>query len=175
MQNKKVPEASSKLLSIKDYEVYASTHMNRDIFMTIFRGSMSGSTLYDNLETFRHYRLMPRHLVPVTGFNSSTTVLGETVSMPIGVASMAWQGMVHPEAENATALAAQALHTVMAVSFYSYVPWDEVADAAPESLRWQQIHLYDDRVGFTLPEANFCLGSGLPFGSHLQQLLSLGY
>ena len=145
-QNKPAQEAASKLVSVKDYETYASTHMAPDVWTVVRQGATAQTTLHDNQQAFQRYRLMPRHLVAVTGFNSSTTVLGERVSMPIGVAPMAWQGWVHPEGDNASALAAQSLDTLHILSVYPSVSIEAVAEAATHGLRWQQLFLFDNRV-----------------------------
>lgn len=49
------------------------------------------------------WRLFPRVLRDVSKVDMSTTVLGQSVSMPVCVAATAMQRMAHPEGETATA------------------------------------------------------------------------
>ena len=46
-------------------------------------------------------------MVDVSKRNLKTTILGNEVSMPIGIAPTAMQRMAHPDGECATAIAAQ--------------------------------------------------------------------
>lgn len=48
-------------------------------------------------------RIRPRMLVDVSEISSTTTVLGDNVSMPIGIAPTAMQKMAHPQGECANA------------------------------------------------------------------------
>ena len=53
------------------------------------------------------YRLLPKMMVDVSKRNLKTMVLGNEISMPIGIAPTAMQRMAHPDGECATAIAAQ--------------------------------------------------------------------
>ena len=64
------------------------------------------SYCYDFFNDFR-YRLIPKMMVDVSNRNMKTTVLGNEVSMPIGIAPTAMQRMAHQDGECATAKAAQ--------------------------------------------------------------------
>lgn len=45
------------------------------------------------------YRIKPRFLRDVSKRDISTTILGEKISMPLGVAPAAMQRMAHPDGE----------------------------------------------------------------------------
>ncbi len=49
------------------------------------------------------YQLYPRVLRDVSGCNTSTTILGHAISMPVCVAPTAMQRMAHADGEIATA------------------------------------------------------------------------
>ena len=53
------------------------------------------------------YRLIPKMMVDVSKRTMTTTVLGNQISMPIGIAPTAMQRMAHQDGECATARAAQ--------------------------------------------------------------------
>ena len=50
--------------------------------------------------------------------------------------------MAHPEGELATARAAQAAGTVYIMSTISTCSIEEVAEAAPEAVKWFQLYIY---------------------------------
>ena len=60
------------------------------------------NTLLNSGFSFR-IRILPRMLRDVTSIDISTTILGEKVSMPLGIAPTALQRMAHPDGECATA------------------------------------------------------------------------
>ncbi|KAK3562994.1 hypothetical protein QTP86_013260 [Hemibagrus guttatus] len=85
------------------------------------------------------WRLFPRVLRDVSNVDMSTTVLGQSVSMPVCVAATAMQRMAHPEGETATARG-------MMLSSWATSTIEEVAQAAPAGLRWMQLYIYKDRA-----------------------------
>lgn len=88
-------------------------------------------TLWANVTAYESYRLRPFAGLE-RDVDLSTTVLGQPVAMPIGVAPAARQGLLDPEAEVATARAASALGVPVCISSASSRPLGEVAAAAGE-------------------------------------------
>ena len=101
-------------------------------------------TLRENVEAFGRLTLRPRVLTDVSGVSTAATVLGHDVSMPIGVAPVAFQRLAHPEGEVATARAAARAGTIFSLS--------TVATASPAEItggvRFFQLYVFKDR-GFT--------------------------
>merc|ERR1719231_1962364 len=91
---------------------------------------------------FSRLRLMPKILVDVSSLNTETTVLGDKVSSPICIAPSAMQKMAHPDGELATARANYRHKGLMILSSWSTTALEEVAQAAPEGLRWFQLYVY---------------------------------
>ena len=89
--------------------------------------------------------LAPRLLVSVADRDMSTTVLGEEISFPVMCAPAGGQCGSHPDGELATARAAGAAGTLMALPVGSGYSLEEVADAATGPLWFQHIH-YNDAV-----------------------------
>ncbi|XP_015113733.1 hydroxyacid oxidase 1 [Diachasma alloeum] len=102
-------------------------------------------TLEWNKNAFRKYRIRPRVLRNVSSIDISTKVLGERISMPLGVAPTAMQRMAHPDGECATAKAVQQSGTVFIQSTISTSSIEEVAAAAPSATKWFQLYVYTDR------------------------------
>lgn len=73
-------------------------------------------TLADNVAAWQRLRLRPRVLRDVSAVDTSTTVLGAPVRMPVLVAPTAYQRLAHDEGESAGARGTAAAGSVMIVS-----------------------------------------------------------
>src|SRR3989454_968402 len=122
----------------------ARAKIPRPTFDYIAGGAEDEVSLRRNREAYAHWALRPRVLVDVSKRDTSTTVLGTRVSMPILVAPTSFHGLVHPEGEVATAKGAAAAGTLMAVSTIATKTLEEIAAAAPGP-RWFQLYAYRDR------------------------------
>ena len=98
-------------------------------------------TQRDNQADFARIRLRPRMLVDVTQCDTSTSVLGQPVPMPILIAPTSMHCLAHPEGECATAQAAGAARTLMIASTDATRPLEEIAQAASSPL-WFQLYIY---------------------------------
>ena len=87
----------------------------------------------------------------IISFSMKTSVLGTEISMPIGIAPTAMQKMAHPEGECAAAKAAEKAGTLFIMSTISTSSIEEVAQAAPNALKWFQLYIYKDRQVHFLP------------------------
>jgi isopentenyl diphosphate isomerase/L-lactate dehydrogenase-like FMN-dependent dehydrogenase len=101
-------------------------------------------TVRENVDAWRDWRLRPRQLTGVEAVSTEVEVLGAPVSSPVLVAPVAYQRMLHPEGEAATARAAAAAGTVMCLSTFATATPDEVAAAAPGGRRWFQLYPFRD-------------------------------
>ena len=133
--------AFTNLLELEDM---ARAKIPRATFDYIAGGAEDEVSLRRNREAYAHWALRPRVLVDVSKRDTSTTVLGTRVSMPILVAPTSFHGLVHPEGEVATAKGAAAAGTLMAVSTIATKTLEEIAAAAPGP-RWFQLYAYRDR------------------------------
>jgi (S)-2-hydroxy-acid oxidase len=85
-------------------------------------------------------------LVDVSKRDLSVTLLGsQKVSVPVGIAPTAMQKMAHPDGECASARAAAAKNTVFVLSTISTTSIEDVAQAAPNAIKWFQLYIYKDR------------------------------
>ncbi|XP_042304285.1 hydroxyacid oxidase 1 isoform X2 [Sceloporus undulatus] len=98
-----------------------------------------------NTAVISRLKLYPRMLKDVSSLDLSTTVLGQRVSMPICVAATAMQCMAHADGEIATVRACRSMDTGMMLSSWATSSIEEVAQAAPEAIRWLQLYIYKDR------------------------------
>ncbi|CAG0898965.1 unnamed protein product [Darwinula stevensoni] len=130
---------------ILDFEKYAYSTLPRNALDYYRSGADHQQTLLDNRAAFQRYRLRPRVLRDVRKRDLSASILGERVSMPIGVAPTAMQRMAHPDGECANARAAESMETIFTLSTIATSSIEEVARAAPKSIKWFQVYIYKDR------------------------------
>ena len=86
----------------------------------------------------------PRVLVDVSSPDTSTTVLGQPVTMPILVAPTAFHELVHPDGEIGTARGAAEAGTLLVVSAIATRTLEEIA-ASIAAPRWFQLYVWKDR------------------------------
>ncbi len=106
-------------------------------------GAEAETTLGESAASWQRWRLRPRMLRDVSTVSSQTTLLGTPVSLPIGVAPWALQGMAHPDGERATARGTAAAGALMTVSTTATVALAEVA-AASDGPKWFQLYRVHD-------------------------------
>jgi 4-hydroxymandelate oxidase len=99
----------------------------------------------ENEVAFGRYRLRPHALVDVRPLTLETTMLGRPASLPVGIAPIALQRVLHPDGEVATARAAAGLGVPLILAVNSSTPIGEVAAAVPEAELWFQVANWPDR------------------------------
>ena len=97
-------------------------------------GAGTGAAVRGNLEAYTRWRFRMRALMDVTSIDTSTTVLGRTIALPVMFAPTALHRFAHPDAEIATARAAEALGTTMIVSSGASVRFEEVGPTADQAV-----------------------------------------
>lgn len=125
-------ELSRKLFPRSQFEMLFGTY-----------GDPEWPTYNNNLDGFGGLCLRPRVLVDVSRRNLTTEVLGQRVSLPVLLDPIGPQTFAHPEGELATARAAGAAGTVMALSTASSYSLDKVAEVATGPL-WFQLFVFKD-------------------------------
>ncbi|KAK7872582.1 hypothetical protein R5R35_013807 [Gryllus longicercus] len=137
--------ADSKLVCVQDFEDYARSILPKNALDYYQSGSGEEYGLKLNRDAFRWLRIRPRILRDVSQRDLSVTVLGSKVGMPIGVAPTAMQRMAHADGECANARAAGAEGAIFTLSTLSTSSIEEVAAAAPDTVKWFQLYIYKDR------------------------------
>jgi len=132
------------LLNVDDYERAACERLEASIYDYIAGGSWDEITLRENHTAYDKWRLRPRAMVNVEYRDLSVSMLGGTLSLPIGIAPSAFHKLMHPDGELATVRAAGAAGTVMCLSIMATVSLEEVAAAASGPL-WLQSYIFKDR------------------------------
>ncbi len=130
--------------NVSAFEELARQRMDPGGFAYYSGGAWDEVTLRDNVAAFRRRRLLPRVLTGVAEPDTTTTLLGREVTLPIGLAPASQHGLAHPEGEVATAAAAARAGVVMCLSTWSNRSIEDVG-AQPSGPRWLQLYLLEDR------------------------------
>jgi len=108
-------------------------------------GAGDEQSLIDNVAAFGRRRLRPRVLVDVSSVSVSTTVLGAQISLPVGIAPLGIQKVMHPDGELAMAEGAARGGSLLVVAVNSTTSVEDIAAAAPTLPLWFQLYNWDDR------------------------------
>ena len=125
---------------LADFEPAARDALPPAIYDYVAGGAWDEITLAENEAAWRRRRLRPRVLVDVSAIDPSTTLLGRPAAMPVAIAPMAAHGLLHPDAELATARAAAAAGVPFTLSTMSTRAIEEVAAATPDGTNWFQLY-----------------------------------
>jgi len=101
-------------------------------------------TLHGDLNAWSALPLRPRALTDVSEVDTSVTVLGRRIAMPIVTAPYVGSTFVHPEGEVATARGARAAGTVITLSMNGTRTPEDVGAVAAGNY-WQQLYPVRDR------------------------------
>ncbi|MGY1772789.1 alpha-hydroxy-acid oxidizing protein [Blastococcus sp. SYSU D00813] len=134
------PGLRPELLDPAALERRARELLPPDVFDYYAGGAESETTLREAAPAWRSWRLRPRVLTGVSAVRLRTTLLGDEVATPVGVAPWAYQGLAHPEGERATARGAAAAGALMTVSTSATTGLADVAAVEPPGPRWFQLY-----------------------------------
>ncbi|HEY9774144.1 MAG TPA: alpha-hydroxy acid oxidase [Planktothrix sp.] len=131
-------------LNLNELEPLARGKLTQSAYDYYSSGAADEITVRRNQAAFSEISLRPRMLVDISNLQTSVSLFGQLVSMPILVAPMAFQAMAHAQGELATARAAAAANTVMICSTLSNYSIEEIAAVANGNL-WFQLYVYKGR------------------------------
>jgi 4-hydroxymandelate oxidase len=132
--------------TLSDLEQVARKRLSDPVWAYVQGGAGDESTIEENLEAFRRWHLRPRQLAGIRTVDLRTTLLGTDVASPVYIAPTAYQGLVHPSAEAATAAAASGVGVLAMFSTLSSLSLEAIATAAPVGPRWFQVYLQPEFV-----------------------------
>lgn len=133
-----------RLINIDDIEAAAMRRLPRPIYDVVAGGAADEVALRANRQALEALRLRPRVLRDVSTRDLSTTVLGQPVALPVLLAPVGFQRMLHRDAELASARAAATRGTVFACNTISTYSLEEVASSS-DGPKWFQLYLPPDR------------------------------
>lgn len=161
----------AKLINLHDFEARARAALPDAVWNRVEGGAEDEITLRRNREAFEKLTLRPRVLLDVAKRDLSVTVLGTPISFPVMIAPAGTQRTVHPDGELATARAAGAAGTIMALSTSSSRTIEEVAESATGPLWFQLYHYGRELTRMLLERAvaagycALCITADVPAGT----------
>ncbi|GAB3936127.1 hypothetical protein GCM10027614_12130 [Micromonospora vulcania] len=131
-------------VSLDDYAARARAVLPPDVWDYVAGGSAAEVTLAANRSALDRVAVLPRMLRGVNAVDLSTRLLGRPYAMPVGVAPMAYQRLLHPDGELALAAAAGAAGVPYLASTLGSTPIELVAGTGAEV--WFQLYWLRDRA-----------------------------
>lgn len=118
------------IMSLRDYERHAVHHVERAAWAHIACGADQELSIAHNRAAFDALRLVPEPLPDLANAHTRVELFGKTLKSPILLAPVAYQRLMHPDGELATARAAMAMQTGMMVSTLATQTIEDIAQAA---------------------------------------------
>ena len=136
----------NELLNVAEFLDAAAARIDPAVWCYFEGGAGDEVTLRENLAAFSRWQLRPRMLLDVGEIGLETTLLGATVSMPLGIAPFALQRLLDPGAERATTCAAATAGALAVVPTLTSYRHAELQAAASGAARWLQLYVQTDRA-----------------------------
>ncbi|MEU4401679.1 alpha-hydroxy acid oxidase [Micromonospora orduensis] len=131
-------------VSLGDYAERARAVLPPDVWDYVDGGSAAEVTLAANRRALDGVAVLPRVLRGVDTVDLGTRLLGCRYAMPVGVAPMAYQRLVHPDGEVGLAAAAGAAGVPYVASTLASTPVEEVTGVGADV--WFQLYWLRERA-----------------------------
>ncbi|CAB1208586.1 alpha-hydroxy acid oxidase [Acinetobacter bouvetii] len=131
------------LQTVADYEIEAQKHLSDMVWQYLQGGSMDEISVRDNLDQFKQIHLLPRMLKDLTQGNTTCELFGQHYPHPIFLAPIGHQQQFHPDAEAASALAAEVLGSNIILSTFTNTDLRSLKQDNP--YKWFQLYWQGDR------------------------------
>ena len=105
----------------------------------------SGTSLRRSREAYARVEFVPSVLQDVSAVDTSTTILGRPSALPFAFAPTGFTRLMNHEGEPAVARVAGRLGIPYALSTLGTTSPEDLAAAAPETISWFQLYLWNDR------------------------------
>ncbi|KAK7752732.1 hypothetical protein SLS62_005284 [Diatrype stigma] len=141
------PPPMESLLNLDEIEAVATKRMPEKAWAYYYSSSDDTFSKSYNNAVYRNILLRPRVFVDCTRCDSSTTLLGHKVGLPIYVSPAAMARLGHPDGEAGIARACGAHGALQVISNNaSMTPEQITADAAPGQVFGWQLYVQNDRA-----------------------------
>jgi len=140
----KLQTIPASVASVADYEPLARERMSEQAWAYVAGGAADELTLHANGAAFQRLSLRTSVLGDLSQGSTRLDLFGHALTSPILLAPVAYQTLVHPEGELATALAASAMQTGMIVSTQASMSIESIAQRTKAPL-WFQLYIQHDR------------------------------
>ncbi|KAI5923326.1 FMN-dependent dehydrogenase-domain-containing protein [Camillea tinctor] len=141
------PPPMESLLNINEIEEVATKQISQKAWAYYYSSSDDTFTKSFNNAVYRDILLRPRVFVDCTRCDTSTTLLGHKVGLPVFVAPAAMARLAHPDGELGIARACSRFGALQVISNNaSMTPEQIVADAKPGQVFGWQLYVQNDRA-----------------------------
>jgi len=130
--------------SIEDLRQRARRKVPKMFFDYAEAGSYAQETLRSNRADLKKIKLRQRILLDVDKRDTSTTIMGETVPLPLALGPIGLGGMMHGDGEILACRAAQEIGIPFCLSTMSICSIEDVAEAVEKPF-WFQVYVIRDR------------------------------
>jgi len=163
--------AMKHILEIKDLQELARRRVPKMFYEYANSGSWTETTYRANEEDFKKIKLRQRVAVDMTNRSLESTMLGQTVAMPVAVAPTGLTGMQHGDGEMLAAKACEEFGIPFTLSTMSICSIEDVASVTTKPF-WFQLYVMKDRefIGNLIDRANNAGCSALVLTLDLQIL-----
>ncbi len=131
--------------TIWDLRSVALRHVPRAVFDYVDGAAETETSLRRAREAFTRIEFRPSVLRDVSSVDAKTTILGHASALPIVYAPTGFTRLMNHEGESAVARAAGRLGIPYALSTLGTTSPEDVAAAAPDTNKWFQLYLWNDR------------------------------
>ena len=135
----------AEITCIEDLRVLARKRVPRMFYDYVDGGSWTEYTYRANEEDFRRIEFRQRVAVDITERSTASTMVGQTVRMPVAIAPTGLTGMQYADGENLAARAATDFGIPVTLSTMSICPIEAVAEATGRHPFWFQLYVLRDR------------------------------
>jgi lactate oxidase len=135
-----------EVINVDILEAEAKAKLSECVYVFISHGAGEQWTLRENRRAFGDYAFAPQRMGGIVRdkIDTSITMLGERLPHPVFVSPMGSHGLVHPEAEIATAQGAAKSGGLLCVSSASTMTVEEIGKASAGP-KWFQMYLNVDQ------------------------------
>ena len=124
-------------------EAAARERMSAVAYAFYTSGSFAETSVVENVASWSRWYVRPRIGVDVRTIDTTTTVLGTPIEIPVMLAPCGFNKLAHPDGELAVARACAAAGTIQVLSSASGVPAEEVS-ATSTAPKWFQLYADND-------------------------------
>lgn len=128
---------------LEDMRRLAEAALPGDVWDFVEGGSGSEVTMAANRAALDGVGIIPRVLRDVSGCDTGCELVGGTASLPVAVAPVAYQRLLHPEGELALARAAKEAGVPFTIATLSSHPLERIAEVGGST--WFQLYWLRDR------------------------------
>lgn len=133
------------VINIAELEKRAETVLPKDGYDFIYGGAGDEHTLRRNVEAWTTKGILQRVLSGVENPDTSTSILGHDLKIPVIVAPIAAHGIAHESKEAGTARGVSEYDgSLMSISAYSSANFDDIEEGLQGNNRWFQIYMSED-------------------------------